>query len=242
MRKDTVFRAKLKRVPKFEFNQKVAEVFDDMVSRSVPFYHEIHRLLIDILNYRLKDEDRVYDLGCSTGSTLALVHAFAVQKGIKNVKLIGIDSSPSMVQKASEKLRGLNVPAQLICNKAEEEEFEKCGVIIMNYTLQFIPAKERKALIKKAYKALRPGGILILSEKIKSSTPAIPSLITDTYYDFKRRNGYSELEISQKREALENVLVPWTPEKQAELLKSAGFNKSEMLFRWYNFASFVGVK
>jgi tRNA (cmo5U34)-methyltransferase len=112
----------------------------------------------------------------------------------------------------------------------------------MNYTLQFIDPALRFDLMKKIYDSLRPGGLFIFSEKIASSQSRVQETITDLYYDFKRRNGYSELEISQKREALENVLIPYTASEQLELMRKAGFNQSEMIFRWYNFACFIGMK
>ncbi len=115
-------------------------------------------------------------------------------------------------------------------------------MVIMNYTLQFIPRDRRLGLVKKIYDSLNTGGVFIFSEKIVSSNTSVNDLLTDLYYDFKRRNGYSELEISQKREALENVLIPLTAEEQMELLQKAGFVKCEVLFRWYNFACFIGIK
>lgn len=242
MQKDTVFKAKHRHVPKFEFNEQVAAVFDDMVSRSIPFYHEIHRMLLDLMAHKLKDGDLVYDLGCSLGTTLSLVHDFARENDLKEVRLVGVDSSPNMIERASERFAERGVPGELICTRIEDLELEKCGVVIMNYTLQFIPARRRKALVRKIHRALRPGGIFILAEKIKSPNPAVQELITEMYYDFKRRNGYSELEIAQKRQALEDVLVPWTEKRQLQMLADCGFKKSETLFRWYNFASFIGIK
>ena len=115
-------------------------------------------------------------------------------------------------------------------------------IVIMDYTLQFIPIKERPQLLKKIYKALNHGGILILSEKIKSTRPSINNLLIDLYHDYKKRNGYSPLEIARKRDTLENVLIPLSMEKQLDLLKTAGFKKVEQIFRWYNFACFIGIK
>ncbi len=131
---------------------------------------------------------------------------------------------------------------ELVQSDLEKIVFEPSGFVIMNYTLQFINPLNRLELLQKIYQSLRPGGIFILSEKIKVENSEIESLITDLYYDFKRRNGYSELEISQKREALEKVLNPLTPSSQIELLKIAGFKKVEILFRCYNFACYIGIK
>ncbi|MEK6624185.1 MAG: carboxy-S-adenosyl-L-methionine synthase CmoA, partial [Bdellovibrionota bacterium] len=110
------------------------------------------------------------------------------------------------------------------------------------YTLQFITPKNRLALLKKIVSGLAPKGVLILSEKIINHNSHIQKLTTKLYYDFKKRNGYSELEIAQKREALDNILVPWTAERNLMLLKNAGLKNISMLFKWYNFASFIGYK
>lgn len=223
-------------IPPFKFDEGVAGVFDDMVSRSVPFYDEIHKIILDLGRYCLNDGDIVYDLGCSTGSTFELLSSFY---GHKNLEFIGIDNSQAMIDKAREKLGKL---AELHCQDITEIEFKKSAMIIMNYTLQFLGPIHRQDILCKIYKSLKPGGMFILSEKIESPDDSIQALTTDLYYDFKRRNGYSELEISQKREALEDVLIPFTPEKQIQQLKNAGFTKVEMIFRWYNFALYLGIK
>jgi tRNA (cmo5U34)-methyltransferase len=161
----------------------------------------------------------------------------------KNFKLVGIDNSPSMLSICEKKLLENGVKNyELKLSGLENIEFETSGFNIMNYTLQFINPLNRLELLQKIYKSLRPEGVFILSEKIKVENKEIDDLFTDLYYDFKRRNGYSELEISQKREALEKVLNPLTPNSQIELLKMAGFKKVETLFRWYNFASYIGIK
>jgi tRNA (cmo5U34)-methyltransferase len=120
--------------------------------------------------------------------------------------------------------------------------FENAEIVILNYTLQFLKKERRLELLSKIYEALPKGGVIIISEKITVEDQDFEELITDLYYDFKRRNGYSELEISQKREALENVLEPISPDKQLQMIQQAGFEKTDMLFRWYNFASYVGFK
>ena len=148
-----------------------------------------------------------------------------------------------MIDKCCHKLQqGSVTNYQLVCDKIENIDFKKSKLIIMNYTLQFIPVEQRLPLLKRIFKSLENGGILILSEKIISESNDFNPLLTTLYYDFKRRNGYSELEIHQKREALENVLIPLTPSDQLELLKRAGFQKEDMIFRWYNFACFMGIK
>lgn len=236
--KDQYFDKLMAHVPAFEFNSDVADVFDDMVQRSVPFYAEVHRLIQDLCRYHLKDGDQVYDLGCSTATTMCLLAPDYPQ-----VKFIGVDNSESMIEKSKTKVQSLNHQnIELFHGDINDFKMNNAGAVIMNYTLQFIPLHRRIELIQKIYKALRPGGIFILSEKIATQSDSVHQLVTDLYYDFKRRNGYSELEISQKREALENVLVPLKPYMQVSMLESCGFKQSEMIFRWYNFASFIGIK
>lgn len=238
MQRDQFYGVPFKEITPFTFNAEVAQVFDDMVRRSVPFYDEIHKIICDLLNYHYQPGDTIYDLGCSTGTTLKIIDHYL---GDKSGKMIGIDESLPMINKAKEKIGHLcNV--ELIHSPIQDINFEKCGIVIMNYTLQFIDKSLRHEILTKIYESLRPGGIFILSEKINSESALVHNLLTDLYYDFKRRNGYSELEISQKREALENVLVPLTPKEQLELLKNCGFMQSEMIFQWYNFASFIGIK
>lgn len=240
--KDEYFKQKQETIKSFEFNNKVAEVFDDMVSRSVPFYDEIHRIITDILDRTYHEEGLIYDLGCSTGTTISIMDKFLMTKG-KQAKFIGIDNSSSMLEKCEEKIRKNNIRnAKLICDSIENVDLQQSKMIVMNYTLQFIEKEKRPKLLKKIQESLDKNGIFIFSEKIESNNIAINDLLTELYYDFKRRNGYSELEISQKREALENVLVPLTPEEQLIHLKDAGFKKVDVLFRWYNFACFIGIK
>ena len=240
MSQDQVFKNKMDKVHPFEFNQGVADVFDDMVKRSVPFYEEIHRLTLDIIERRYSGKGFIFDLGCSTGTTFELI---SKQFPDREFKFIGVDNSKAMLNKANEKLSPLGLKNLELRNEGmQETNFNNAEIVILNYTLQFLPVEKRLNLLEKIYNSLPTGGVLILSEKIKSPRSEVQELITDLYYDFKRRNGYSELEISQKREALENVLIPLTPKEQVKMLKEAGFEKTEMLFRWYNFASYIGIK
>lgn len=242
LNKDQFFRQPFSEITSFEFNQEVADVFDDMVSRSVPFYHEIHRILLDLLDRTYLGTGDIYDLGCSTGTSIKLMAEHLKKSGI-SPQFVGVDNSAPMLEKAKEKLNGL-VEKQVIleCEDLENINVKNAELVIMNYTLQFLPEDNRLDLIKKVHEGLNDKGLFLLTEKIDTPDEGIHSLLTDLYYDFKRRNGYSELEISQKREALENVLVPLTPEAQMNMLREAGFEKVDMIFRWYNFACYLGVK
>lgn len=239
---DQIYASKQEVIKSFQFDQKVAEVFDDMLGRSIPFYSEIHHILVDIYR-RLASElpaGHIYDIGCSTGETLSILS----QVISKQHSLIGIDPSQAMIDKAHQKLsqKKINPAVQLITATAQEIEFDPAAVILMHYTLQFIPLQERDLLLQKIYHSLRPGGIFLLAEKLKCTSKKIDQLTTNLYYDFKRRNGYSEIEISQKREALENVLVPVSTSRQLAMLREAGFENTEVIFRWYNFAYYIAIK
>ena len=245
MTKDKVFSKKLDSIESFEFNDEVTHVFDNMITRSVPFYHEIHRLILDVFQKISIQNERVYDLGCSTGTTIQLLHKSQIESKKKSTRpiFIGVDSSESMVKKCREKLSlEKNLNFELFQNKVQDIELKSSKLIIMNYTLQFIPVEKRPAIMKKIYNSLKKGGVFIMSEKIKSEFNNVEDLVTDLYYDFKRRNGYSNLEIMQKREALENVLVPSTIHQQKKLLRESGFTSYETIFQWYNFSSFIGIK
>ena len=242
---DQVFKRRQHEIKAFEFNQNVADVFDDMASRSVPFYNEIHRLITDYSNYFTQHdkENLIWDLGCSTGTTIGILDQH-LSKNQKRCRFVGIDNSAPMIKKANDKLTSLKVKDfEVICKNIEDVNLDKnIDMVIMNYTLQFIREDLRPKILENIYESLRPGGVFILSEKINTNDSTFHQLITDLYYDYKRRQGYSELEISQKREALENVLVPLTPNQQIKLLNDAGFKHVEQAFRWYNFTSYIALK
>lgn len=237
MSRDEIFRNKRDVTP-FEFNEEVAHVFDDMLERSIPFYSEIHQLILDVIAKKMKNGSTIYDLGCSTGTTIKLI---SDKFSKHHFKYIGIDRSFPMIEKSKSKLNGLD-HLVLKCEDFTQVEFVKCDLVIMNYTLQFVDKEKRQNLLSKIYKSLNHGGILVMAEKINCDNEQLHPLFTELYYDFKKRNGYSELEISQKREALENVLMPLTPNEQISLLVNSGFECVEMPFRWYNFATFIGLK
>ena len=163
--------------------------------------------------------------------------------GLGDPRFIGIDNSESMLEKCRGKIESAGVSDYtLLCQNIENTEIADADLVIMNYTLQFLDPEKRQQVLMNIHNGLRKGGIFMLSEKIRADEEHIHGLLTELYYDFKRRNGYSELEIAQKREALENVLRPITPEQQLEAMREAGFTKVDMIFRWYNFASYIGIR
>ncbi|MBE9536002.1 MAG: carboxy-S-adenosyl-L-methionine synthase CmoA [Proteobacteria bacterium] len=225
---------------KFRFDESVAEVFDDMLARSIPYYSDMQRMITTLAQKHYQEGSRIYDLGCSTGTTILNLSA-----RIKSdrLKIIGIDSSQPVIERARLKLDDAGLAnAELVCKDVMEAEIKNASVVIMNYTLQFIPPDKRHDLLKKIYEGLLQGGILLLSEKVLEESSQATELFIEEYYDFKRIMGYSELEISRKREALDDVLIPFTTKEESALLGGAGFEASSIFFKCYNFASFIAFK
>ena len=223
----------------FAFNEEVVRVFDDMVSRSVPLYREVVACAAHWARAYYQPGTRLVDVGCSTGTFLELVGRFLTEPAT----LVGIDNSPSMLQRAEEKLAPLRSRhhIELICDRAERCAFENSSVVVMNYTLQFLPLPQRQAALQAIYQGLVPGGLLFLSEKVKSACPQFQETITLHYEAFKARNGYASREIERKKEALENVLVPLTEAQQVEMLRDRGF-AVESLIKLHNFVTWVALK
>ncbi len=222
----------------FEFDEDVASVFDDMLNRSIPFYKEMQRLTINFALNFLKENDNVYDLGCSTASTLIELSKNSPYK----LNLIGIDSSTAMLSRASKKCKAFGVNIKLLNEDLHNISYENANLIVSNYTLQFIRPLQREKLVKKIYNSLQKNGVFIFCEKVISSNKILDKQYIDEYYEFKKAQGYSEFEISQKREALENVLIPYTEEENKRMILDAGFNYCETLFKWVNFATFIAIK
>jgi tRNA (cmo5U34)-methyltransferase len=240
MARDTLFDTKAS-AEKFEFNERVAEVFDDMLDRSVPFYKEVIEMVSEILERSLHDGDSVYDLGCSTGTTLLCL---ARLLEAKNLMFFGVDNSKAMLDKALRKAEMFSMAEKIdfIEQDITQSNFSGAGGVILNYTLQFINPSVRLEFLKNIHKGLRTGGVLILSEKIVSQDKELNTQFLDSYHGYKKRRGYSELEIANKREALENVLIPVSIQENIDMLLQAGFNRAETFFQWFNFASFIACK
>lgn len=233
---DKIFEKSIKK--QFEFDEEVASVFDDMLNRSVPFYKQMQKLSINFASKFLEDGDIVYDLGCSTASTL-----IELSKNCnKNLNLIGIDKSSAMLNRAEKKAGAFGVDIKFINDDIHNISYNNAKLVFANYTLQFIRPLQREKLIKKIFTDLNQNGIFIFSEKILSSNPVLNKQFIDEYYSFKKSQGYSEFEISQKREALENVLIPYTIDENKKMIRDAGFNHCETIFQWLNFATFIAIK
>jgi tRNA (cmo5U34)-methyltransferase len=234
--RDKVFTKPIEK--QFEFDEEVASVFDDMLNRSVPFYKENLNLQINILKNFLEENDKVVDLGSSTGTFLIEL----AKKSNKKLNLIGIDNSSAMVKRARNKAKAFGVDIDFIEEDFLNYDFSNSKVLIANYTIQFIRPLKREKLIKKIFNSLTNKGIFLMSEKLITNHKKLNKIMIDEYYNFKKKMGYSEYEIAQKREALENVLIPYTMEENIEMLKEGGFKEVEIIFRWNNFATFIAFK
>jgi tRNA (cmo5U34)-methyltransferase len=245
MPRDTIFDTPMSTVAPFEFNSEVARVFDDMADRSIPWYRQVEQMSASLSAEFYREGSVLYDLGCSTATGTILAAEALEAKGFNSPSLIGVDNSAAMCQRAREKLSDLygdKSPVEIRNAEIEDTPLEHASVILMNYTLQFVSPLKREALVKKIYDALMHNGILIVSDKTTQSHTDMSRIFIDKYYDFKRANGYSELEISQKREALENVLIPYSVREEEDLFIGAGFSSVDRFFCWYNFSSFICLK
>ncbi len=240
MSKDTLYK-NTQEATDFTFNAKVAEVFDDMLSRSVPCYAQVIKMVSTLLEKFTRQDDTIYDLGCSTGTTLL---ELSRRLNHLNLNFIGVDNSQPMIAKATLKAEMLSQRDTLrfITGDIAEIPLEPCGACILNYTLQFIRPMVRRTFLSRLHESLRPGGIIILSEKTISHAPNINRAYIDFYHDFKRSQGYSETEIAKKRESLENILIPFSITENVDLLQKAGFSHVEPFFQWFNFVSFLAIK
>ena len=234
--RDRVFEKELDK--KFEFDESVASVFDDMLSRSVPFYKQVQELVIDFLALNLLQGDKVIDLGSSTGKFLINLNS-----RVKNLNLIGVDNSKPMLKQAQNKTKAYGVDnINFVYADMLEYDFSNFNAIIANYTLQFIRPLNRPKLVQKIYSGLEKDALFIFSEKVVFEDKKFDKDIIDIYYDYKKKQGYSEYEIVKKREALENVLIPFTIKENISMCKEAGFSSVDTLFQWGNFVTFVAKK
>lgn len=235
--RDEIFKEKLEK--QFEFDESVVSVFDDMIDRSVPFYREQISLIAHFASLALSDGGRVYDLGSSTGNVL-----FELAKSTPtHTELIGLDSSLAMVQRARLKARAYEAcNITFLHQDFLEYEFLPSEVMIASWTMQFVRPLMREKMISKIFQSLKSEGVFLMSEKMLSSDKVLDRLMIEKYYQYKASQGYSQIEINQKREALENVLVPYTQEENFSMLKNAGFRSVEILFKWVNFALLIARK
>jgi len=240
MTEDRLYALPRPAVSDFNFGTETANVFDDMLHRSVPFYDEVQRMITEIVTDFAVDGSNVYDLGCSTCATFR-----RLQDIDKEVTFIGIDDSTAMLARAEAELKRANFSRSYVLRRQDMHqglEINNASVVIMCLTLQFVRPLYRERVMQTIYNGMNHQGCLILVEKVLADETLMNRLFIKYYYDMKRRNGYSDTEIAQKREALENVLIPYRLEENTQLLVSAGFRKPEIFFKWYNFSGILALK
>ena len=232
--RDRLYAEPLSDVEAFVFDEKVAAVFPDMIRRSVPGYGSVIALTGIIAARYYQPGSRIYDLGCSQGaSTLSIARQLKQPATIR-----AVDNSQAMLDLCSSHDYPSSVDVAFTCADMRDVIVEKASVVVLNYTLQFIPLVERDAMIGRIADGMLPGGVLLLSEKL-----AMPDdLLTGLHHAFKQANGYSELEVSQKRTALENILVSETAQTHSDRLHKAGFGRVEQWFQCLNFGSFLAIR
>lgn len=241
MNKDTIFSAPIEKLGDFTFDESVAEVFPDMIQRSVPGYSNIITAIGMLAERFVTENTNLYDLGCSRGAATLSARRHIRQP---NVKIIGIDNSQPMVERCRQHINAYHsdIPVEILCDDIRHVEIKNASMVILNFTLQFLPPEDRLALLEKIYAGLTPNGLLVLSEKFRFDEEKVNDLLIDLHHQFKRANGYSELEVSQKRTALENVMRTDTVETHKVRLKSVGFSHIELWFQCFNFGSMIAIK
>jgi tRNA (cmo5U34)-methyltransferase len=238
---DNIYQKQQSKVDDFSFNAQVVDVFPDMIERSIPGYSNIIEGVGRLAAKFTVAKSNVYDLGCSLG---AVSLSIAKHNREHDIQIIGIDNSPAMVERCQRHTDSYTYASPIMIKEADIVDFDikNASVIVMNFTLQFIEPKLRNNLMKKLFDALLPGGILILSEKIKLGNKVMDSAIVDLHHDFKRENGYSNLEISQKRTALENVMILDEYALHEKRLLKTGFDAVNIWYQQFNFVSFFAIK
>ncbi|MCW8108134.1 carboxy-S-adenosyl-L-methionine synthase CmoA [Alteromonas ponticola] len=238
---DNIFAKPMQSVKDFTFDEAVADVFPDMIQRSVPGYESIIHTIGEIASRHVTTHSRVYDLGSSLGAaSLSIARATSLHP----CEIIAVDNSEAMTERCKRIVAGFSLPnpIRVLCDDIQNIEIQNASMVVMNFTLQFIPPADRKALLQKIYDGLNPGGVLVLSEKISHPSKEGNELLIDLHHQFKRNNGYSELEISQKRAALEKVMLVDTFADHEQRLLNVGFTDVVMWFKCYNFTSLVAIK
>ncbi len=239
--RDTLFSDPLEAPDSFRFDDGVASVFPDMIKRSVPGYSTIIAMTGMLAGRFASEGSNLYDLGCSLGAS-----ALAMRQNLQSpgCRIIAVDDSAAMLERCRATVQADShaTPVELVCADLREVPIENASVVVLNFTLQFIPREQRDALISDIYRGLHPGGVMLLSEKVTFEDPPLDTLNIALHEQFKAANGYSELEIARKRSALEDVLLPETLRTHKARMVEAGFSSCDVWFQCFNFASLIALK
>lgn len=238
MAKDQIYADPARGTAPFEFDEQVAEVFDDMLVRSVPLYRESLARQAQLIRHFYQPGTRIYDLGCSHGN-LGLLVLDELGDGLR--EMVGVDTSQPMLDRYRFRLAEHSLGGRVItlAEDIRQQSFAEVSVVVINLTLQFLPIADRDQLLARVFHALRPGGVLLLTEKTLQEDADLAALEQGFYYRFKAENGYSDIEISRKREALETVLLPESLNHHLQRLQRVGFAQSLVWLKWFNFASIL---
>lgn len=239
---DNIYNTPLEQVSGFTFDEQVVQVFPDMIKRSVPGYEKIIHTIGMITSRYAQDNSNLYDLGCSLGAA-----TLSMRRGLNNktgCQIIAVDNSQAMVKQCEQHIHAYksDIPVTVLCDDICNIKIENGSIVVLNFTLQFLTPEKRLALLTNIYNGLLPGGILVLSEKFVFEDPLCQQLLIDLHLDFKRAQGYSELEISQKRSSLDNVLISDTVEQHYTRLQQAGFKHNNLYYQCFNFGSIISIK
>ncbi|MDA7747255.1 carboxy-S-adenosyl-L-methionine synthase CmoA [Psychromonas sp.] len=239
---DNIFSIPLDKIDSFSFDQQVVQVFPDMIKRSVPGYENIINSIAVITQRCAVDNSNLYDLGCSLGAaTLSMRRGLSDKAGCQ---IISVDNSSAMVESCKQHIHAYksDIPVSVLQDDICNIKIENASVVVLNFTLQFLTPEKRLSLLTNIYNGLLPGGVLVLSEKFIFDDPKSHQLLIDLHLDFKRSQGYSELEISQKRSSLDNVLISDTVEQHYQRLQQAGFQHNDLWYQCFNFGSILSIK
>ncbi len=229
----------------FRFNAAVARVFPDMLRRSIPGYAASIEAIGSLAARYVRAGTRCYDLGCSLGAA-----TIAMRQGIREpgCTIVAVDNAPAMIDRCREVVaeddrhEASRAAVRLVLGDLREVEIANASMVVLNYTLQFLPPGDRGPLLARICDGLNDGGLLVLSEKVIDEDPDMEALLVDLHHEHKRRNDYSALEVSRKRAALENVLVPEPVSAHRERLRAAGFARSAVWLRYFNFVSIIAFR
>ena len=221
---------------KWEFNEEVANVFDNMLERSIPQY-DVMRELVKRIGFKyVQLGSTIVDIGCSNGN--------AVDPFVKSYNMdcnyLLLDVSEPMLEKCKEKFGFLDGIMNYDITKGIPKT--DASLVLSILTLQFTPIEYRQKIVQSIYDNLREDGAFILVEKVLGNTNEIDEVFVNEYYQMKSENAYTREQIQNKRKSLEGVLVPITAKWNEELLRSAGFRKIDCFWRCLNFAGWIAIK